>query len=174
MAFYLACTEAARARPRPEGGLPASRGTASHTLGSTRVRPGAVLTRLRVVAYVTRGAELLVFDHQGDPASGTQVPAGRLDPGESLEEGLARELDEEVGIRAHVVRELGHVTRRQGDGNVYESHYFQLETGDRRDAWEHVVHGDGDDAGFVFLCRFVPLDPRPVLAGRQGEFLDRL
>jgi 8-oxo-dGTP pyrophosphatase MutT (NUDIX family) len=127
-----------------------------------------------VLAYVTRGDELLVFDQQGDPAARTQVPAGRLDPGESLEEGLARELDEEVGVRARVVRELAHVTRRQGDGLVYESHYFHLETDDPRDAWEHVVHGNGDDAGLVFLCRFVPLDPRPELAGRQGEFLHLL
>jgi hypothetical protein len=40
----------------------------------------------------------------------------------------AREPDEEVGIRARVVRELGHVTRRQGDGKVFESHDFELET----------------------------------------------
>jgi 8-oxo-dGTP pyrophosphatase MutT (NUDIX family) len=131
--------------------------------------------RLRVVAYVTRGGrELLVFDQRGDPGARTQVPAGRLDPGESLEDGLARELDEEVGIRARVVRELGQITRRLGDGKVYESHYFQLETDDPRDEWEHLVHGDGDDAGLVFLCRFVPLEPLPILAGRQGEFLDRL
>jgi ADP-ribose pyrophosphatase YjhB (NUDIX family) len=130
--------------------------------------------RLRVVAYVTRGRELLVFDHADLPEAGTQVPAGRLDPGESLEDGLARELDEEVGIRARVVRELGQVTRRQGDGKVYESHYLRLETDDPRDAWEHVVRGDGDDAGLVFVCRFVPLDPLPELAGRQGEFLHEL
>ncbi len=131
-------------------------------------------TRLRVLAYVTRGRELLVFDHLDLPSAGTQVPAGRLDAGESLEAGLARELDEEVGIRARVVRELGHVTRRQGDGKVYESHYFQLESDDPRDAWEHVVRGNGDDAGLVFQCRFVPLEPAPQLAGRQGEFLHRL
>lgn len=129
---------------------------------------------LRVVAYVTRGAQLLVFDHRDLPSAGTQVPAGRLESGESLEGGLARELDEEIGIRARVVCELGHVTRRQGDGRVYESHYFQLESDDPRDAWEHVVRGNGEDAGLVFECRFVPLDPVPQLAGAQAEFLDLL
>jgi ADP-ribose pyrophosphatase YjhB (NUDIX family) len=131
-------------------------------------------TPLRVVAYVTRGRELLVFDHADLPSAGTQVPAGRLDPGETLEEGLARELDEEVGIRARVLRDLGHVTRRAGDGRVYESHYFELESDDPRDEWEHVVRGNGDDAGLVFRCRFVPLEPLPQLAGRQSEFLDLL
>ncbi len=129
---------------------------------------------LRVVAYVTRGRELLVFDHLDLPSAGTQVPAGRLDPGETLAEGLARELDEEAGIRARVVRELGAVTRRAGDGKVYESHYFHLRTDDPRDAWDHVVRGNGDDAGLVFQCRFVPLEPLPRLAGRQAEFLDAL
>jgi 8-oxo-dGTP pyrophosphatase MutT (NUDIX family) len=132
------------------------------------------VTRLRVVAYITRGHELLVFDQRGDPEARSQVPAGRLDPGESLEEGLERELDEEVGIRARVVRELARVTRRLGDGNVYESHYFHLETDEPRDVWEHVVHGEGDDAGLVFLCRFAPLEPPPRLAGHQGEFLHLL
>jgi ADP-ribose pyrophosphatase YjhB (NUDIX family) len=54
----------------------------------------ATPTPLRVVAYVTRGDELLVFEHRDHPEEGTQVPAGRLDPGEALEEGLARELDD--------------------------------------------------------------------------------
>ena len=115
-----------------------------------------------------------MFEHRDVPPAGLQVPAGRLDPGETLEQGLARELDEEAGVRATRVRELGTVEGpRVGDVH-YESHYFHVETDERRNAWEHVVHGDGDDAGLVFLCRFVPLDPEPQLAGRQGEFLRML
>jgi ADP-ribose pyrophosphatase YjhB (NUDIX family) len=128
-----------------------------------------------VVAYVTRGDEILVFDHGEVPDAGTQVPAGRLEPGESLEDGLARELDEEVGVSAEVVRELGQVTRDHGEAiGTYETHYFHLSTDDPRDSWEHVVHGEGEDAGFIFLCRFVPRVPPPTLAGNQGEFLDQL
>jgi 8-oxo-dGTP pyrophosphatase MutT (NUDIX family) len=130
--------------------------------------------RLRAVAYVTRGDELLVFEHRDDPSAGVQVPAGRLDPGESLHAGLARELHEETGVEALVVRELGQLTRRHGRHGVYESHYFHCETDDSRDEWEHEVQGGGDDHGLVFVCRFVPLEPRPALAGRQGEFLHLL
>jgi ADP-ribose pyrophosphatase YjhB (NUDIX family) len=127
------------------------------------------------VAYVTRGDELLVFEHRDFPDAGTQVPAGRLDPGESLEEALARELDEEVGIDARVVRELAHVTRDHGEEvGTYESHYFHLVTDESRATWEQVVRGEGDDAGLVFLCRFVPRTPLPELAGNQGEFLHLL
>ena len=131
--------------------------------------------RLRTVAYVTRADALLVFEHRDYSDAGLQVPAGRLDPGETLEQGLARELQEEAGIRAEVVRELGALTRDHGEPyGVLESHYFHLTTDDPRSEWEHVVTGDGDDAGFVFHYRFVPLDPPPQLAGRQGEFLHLL
>ena len=116
-----------------------------------------------------------MFAHRDSKEAALQVPAGRLDPGETLEQGLARELHEEAGIHADVLRELGSVTRDHGDPyGVLESHYFHLQTDDPREAWEHVVTGDGDDAGFVFLYRFVPLDPPPQLAGRQGEFLHLL
>jgi len=45
-----------------------------------------------------------VFQQRGDPTAGVQVPAGRLDAGESLHDALARELDEETGVRARIVR----------------------------------------------------------------------
>jgi 8-oxo-dGTP pyrophosphatase MutT (NUDIX family) len=119
----------------------------------------------RVLAYVTRerggGLELLVFDQRDDPEAGTQVPAGRLDPGESLEEGLRRELHEEAGLdRIRIVRELpvlGDWVAR----SPYENHAFELrvEGVEPADAWEHVVHGDGDDAGLVFEYRWVPVGP---------------
>jgi ADP-ribose pyrophosphatase YjhB (NUDIX family) len=85
--------------------------------------------RARVLAYVTRQREgrieLLVFDQQGDPEAGTQVPAGRLDPGESLEEGLLRELHEESGLeRVRIVRELpvlgAWVARSSYDDHAFE------------------------------------------------------
>ena len=129
------------------------------------------MTPLRAVAYVTRGAELLVFHEGGDER--LQVPAGRCDPGESLEATVHRELAEEVGVRARVVREVGVLTRERGSFGVYESHYFHCETDDPRDAWTHVVTGDGDDAGLVVHCAFVPL--RGVqLVSDHGEFLHEL
>jgi ADP-ribose pyrophosphatase YjhB (NUDIX family) len=130
--------------------------------------------RLRVVAYVTRGDDLLVFEHRDLAEAGVQVPAGRLDDDETLADGLARELAEETGIRARMIRELGHVTRVHETNDVYESHYMHCETDDEREAWEHVVHGNGDDAGMIFACRFVPLHAVPPLAGRQDEFLHLL
>jgi 8-oxo-dGTP pyrophosphatase MutT (NUDIX family) len=121
--------------------------------------------RARVLAYVTRErdgrTELLVFDHRDDPEAGTQVPAGRLDPGESLEQGLLRELHEEAGIEgARIVRELPVL----GDwvaASPYDDHAFEVRADlvDPADTWDHVVHGDGDDAGLVFRYRWVTVEP---------------
>jgi ADP-ribose pyrophosphatase YjhB (NUDIX family) len=125
----------------------------------------------RVLAYVTRERdgrrELLVFDHRDHPDAGTQVPAGRLEPGEDLEAGLLRELDEEAGLAdARIVRKFA--TFGPGDlphGRSYTNHAYELESPGARDEWEHTVLGDGDDAGLVFRYRWVPLDPEPTLWG---------
>ena len=129
------------------------------------------MTRQRVVAYVTRGERVLVFREDGDERR--QAPAGRCDPGESLEETLHRELEEEVGIRVRLVREVGVSTRERGDGVVYESHYFHCETDDARDAWTHVITGNGDDAEILAHCAFVPIGEANLMSD-HGEFLHKL
>jgi len=125
--------------------------------------------RARVLAYVTREregrTELLVFDQQGDPGAGTQVPAGRLDPGESLEDGLRRELHEEAGLeRVRILRELP-VLGEWVARSEYDDHAFEVcsDGVELPDTWEHVVQGDGDDAGLVFLYRWEPVEPGLVL-----------
>jgi 8-oxo-dGTP pyrophosphatase MutT (NUDIX family) len=85
------------------------------------------LVRKRVVGYVTRGRELLIFDHKGMPDVPTQVPAGRVDSHENLEEGLRREVEEETGVmEIEIVGELADAEeceRLYGPG-AHESHAF--------------------------------------------------
>ena len=131
--------------------------------------------RQRVVAYVTRERdgvrELLVFDHRDHPDAGTQVPAGRIDPGETLEECLHRELDEEAGLRGRIVRELGRPSWPQR----YDNRAFEVRAeGNPRDVWEHEVHGTGDDAGLVFLYRWEPVRPDLELFKRRDPMLELL
>jgi 8-oxo-dGTP pyrophosphatase MutT (NUDIX family) len=119
----------------------------------------------RVLAYVTRERdgrrELLVFDHRDYPQAGTQVPAGRLEPGEDLESGLLRELVEEAGLRdTRIVRKFGTFEPNTlPHGEQYTNHAFEVEAPGAPDTWEHEVHGDGDDAGLVFVYRWEPLSP---------------
>jgi 8-oxo-dGTP pyrophosphatase MutT (NUDIX family) len=134
--------------------------------------------RRRVVVYVTRvrggQTELLVFEDPDNPEVGVQVPAGRLDEGEELEEGVLRELAEETGLeRARIVRELPGFEEHYP--SRYENHGFQVALdADAPDEWEHVVYGDGDDAGLVFRFRWVPITPGLRLFGRPHPFLERL
>jgi ADP-ribose pyrophosphatase YjhB (NUDIX family) len=126
---------------------------------------------------VTRGRELLVFDHRDEPGVPTQVPAGRVDHGESLEEGVLREVEEETGVVVTVVRELARpkeFAQLYGTG-VHESHVFHAgaEPGGP-DSWEHHVRGSGVDAGFVFRCRWAPLDDCPHLWGNADPLVERL
>jgi len=126
---------------------------------------------------VTRGHELLVFDHRDQPDVPTQVPAGRVDPDESLEEGVLREVEEETGVSVTVVVELAG-PEKFGElygPSVHESHAFHAvaEPGGP-DNWEHQVRGSGVDAGFVFTCRWVPLDDCPPLWGNPDPLAETL
>jgi ADP-ribose pyrophosphatase YjhB (NUDIX family) len=136
------------------------------------------LVRRRVVGYVTRSRELLVFDHNGMPHVPTQVPAGRVDSHEDLEAGLRREVEEETGLsEIEIVRKLADADefeRLYGSG-AHESHAYHavVEPGGP-DAWEHPVSGTGMDSGLVFVCRWVPLDECPPLWGDADPLVERL
>ena len=123
----------------------------------------AALVRQRVVAYVTRirdgETELLTIEAEGYPEDGIQVPAGRLDPGETLEEGLIRELAEETGFTGvRIVRELPDFECSYPTYN--HNHAFHLvAVEDTPESWRHAVHGEGADAGIVHICRWAPLSP---------------
>jgi ADP-ribose pyrophosphatase YjhB (NUDIX family) len=136
------------------------------------------LVRKRVVGYVTRGRELLVFDHKGMPHVATQVPAGRVDSHENLEDGLRREVEEETGVTeieiVNVLADADEFKRLYGPG-AHESHAFHAvaEAGGPN-AWEHPVTGTGMDSGLVYACRWVPLDDCPPLWGDADPLVERL
>ena len=132
------------------------------------------LVRKRVFGYVTRGHDLLVFEHAGV----LQVPAGRIDHDETLEEGLVREVEEETGVTGlQTVRELADADELD---RIYGSHEHRswalhaVVESDGPEAWHHQVTGTGMDAGMVFPCRWVPLDDRPLLWGKADPLVERL
>ena len=127
----------------------------------------------RVVAYVLRGRELLVFEHRDFPDAGTQVPAGTVDDDEPPALAVVREVREETGVDARLVSELGVTDAVAPRGEPRRNYFFELATDEPRDAWEHVVHGGGGDDGLVFVCRLVPITPRPALIA-DADFLDAL
>jgi ADP-ribose pyrophosphatase YjhB (NUDIX family) len=139
------------------------------------------LVRKRVSAYVTREragqTELLVFEHKGMPEALTQVPSGRVDAHESLEEGLFREVKEETGLDVEVVGVLAEPDEHaalHGEGAHETTALHAVAKPDGPDAWEHDVTGTGMDVGLVYACRWVPIDECPPLWGMRDPLVEKL
>ena len=136
----------------------------------------------KVLAYITRLAatgkrELLVFDHRDDPDAGTQVPAGTVDEGESIEDALHREIEEETGLQGCIIASKLAVYDWQHpiSGNTHERHVYHLAAPEgTSDTWAWIETDGGqkpEHEGYLFLFRWVPLDEEMDLAGNQGAFL---
>jgi ADP-ribose pyrophosphatase YjhB (NUDIX family) len=139
------------------------------------------VVRKRVSVYVTRErdgrTELLVFDHRGMPEAGTQVPAGRVDAHETLEEGALREVEEETGVRVQVVSVLAspeeHNAVHGGDAHETTAFHAVADPGGPP-SWAHPVTGTGMDVGLVFECRWVPIEECPPLWGKPDPLVEKL
>ena len=134
----------------------------------------------KVVAYVTRGTELLVFSQPASPEAGLQVPAGTVRPGEAIEAAVHREAREETGLPGLVLdRYLG---ERELDTapfdreEIHERHFFHLTlTGDAPPVWSHLETSGGEADPIKFAFRWHDLQVSvPVLIADQGALLHRL
>ena len=98
------------------------------------------MKRIHVAAAVIRGVDgqILLAKRPEDKHQGGlwEFPGGKVEAGETVQSALARELDEELGIRPSVARPLIQVrpftTNRLGYGNTRHIRYRWL--GRRRTA----------------------------------------
>jgi 8-oxo-dGTP diphosphatase len=97
--------------------------------------------------FLQRGDEvLLIRKKRGIGAGKINAPGGKIEPGESAAEGAVRETEEEVGLRAGALREMGELHFQFVDGlalhcTVFHSTEFSgeaIETAEAIPIWTRL------------------------------------
>ena len=87
------------------------------------------MTKLVVAALIVRGDEILCCqrtEHQA-LALKWEFPGGKIEAGETPLEALRRELDEELGIKAEIGREVARILHTYQNGNSVNLHFFVVD-----------------------------------------------
>ncbi|MFW9263661.1 NUDIX hydrolase [Nostoc sp. CALU 546] len=134
----------------------------------------------KVIAYITRDDELMVFRHTDFPAAGVQVPAGTIDEDESPDDAVLREVYEESGLMSvRIVEFLGtyeyDMTPLRDE--IQSRYVYHLElTQPALDSWRHYeMHPSTGFDPIAFDFSWVKLDGSDLgLAGGQGQLLPKL
>ncbi len=135
----------------------------------------------KVVAYITRGDELLVFRHTEFPEAGIQVPAGTVEPGEDSEAAVLREAREETGLDLLSVRsflgEREYDMHPYGKAEVHRRRFFHIELlKEAPTTWRHLETSGGTKlvpVEFEFFWARMPNDVPELIAG-QGDLLNEV
>ncbi|MFJ3956279.1 GNAT family N-acetyltransferase [Arthrobacter sp. NPDC090010] len=135
----------------------------------------------KVVGYVVRSGQLLVFAHDHIPleVGGVQVPAGTVEPGETAEAAVVREVFEETGLRVRVIRYLGSESYdvRPAKSERHIRYFFHLEPVDRESPvrWSAGEPDPSDGSGpKSWTCWWLPLEDAHVLCAGFGARLSEV
>ncbi|SFK70159.1 8-oxo-dGTP pyrophosphatase MutT, NUDIX family [Halogranum rubrum] len=129
----------------------------------------------KACAYITRneGTELLVF--QGPDHDGLQIPKGTIEPGESPQAAVRREVAEESGlVVTDPPREVATDRWIRQPGRTYVRHFYHFDVAEPRDEWTHVVTGDGEETGQRFQYFWVALPTNRPFALALDDYLSQL
>jgi 8-oxo-dGTP diphosphatase len=98
------------------------------TVGSGAAVPRQHTLRLVAAALILRGNEVLICQRRPDQPMALQweFPGGKLEPGESPEAALKRELDEELGINATIGPRVTHIRHNYRHGGAVDLQFFAV------------------------------------------------
>jgi 8-oxo-dGTP diphosphatase len=78
---------------------------------------------------IVKAGEVLICQRRPDQPMALQweFPGGKIEPGETPEQALARELDEELGITARIGARVTHVRHNYRHGGAVDLQFFAVE-----------------------------------------------
>ncbi len=84
--------------------------------------------RFVAAALILRGDEVLVCQRKAGSPMGLkwEFPGGKIEPGESAEQALRRELEEELGIHATVGTRIAHLRHTYRTGGAVDLQFFAV------------------------------------------------
>jgi len=84
--------------------------------------------RFVAAALIVRDGEVLIGQRRADQpmASQWEFPGGKIEAGESPEQALARELDEELGIQAVIGPRVTHIRHNYRHGGAVDLQFFAV------------------------------------------------
>ena len=94
---------------------------------TAQVRDAKTL-RFVAAALILRGDQVLICQRKAGSPMGLkwEFPGGKLEPGESPEQALRRELDEELGITAQVGTRIAHLRHTYRTGGAVDLQFFAV------------------------------------------------
>ena len=101
--------------------------------------------------------QLLVFRAKGESNKNPyHIPGGGIDPGETPLQGVIREIEEESGlIGLYPENYIGQWIREEHE-MIFQRHYFVFKAPKSLpENWNHVVTGDGADAGIIYQYKWI-------------------
>lgn len=130
------------------------------------------------LAYITFDSLLLVFRQPDFPKAGIQVPKGTIEEGDTPEETIVREIEEETGIiyeekPLFIGETTVNLTKYFPSINEHRFYFHCPLFSKPADEWEHYEnHATGKDVPILFSFFWIPLhDAKSLLTAEQGELL---
>jgi 8-oxo-dGTP diphosphatase len=95
---------------------------------NSNARPASPALRFVAAALIVRGGEILICQRRPDQPMALQweFPGGKIEHGESPEQALVRELNEELGIHARVGGRVTHIRHNYRHGGAVDLQFFAV------------------------------------------------